>query len=116
MKLLKKGCGTHMYKVGIIGDKDSVMGLLALGIDIFPAYEADEIKKIIKDLAEKEYAIIYITEKASLLVQEYIARYKDNKMPAIIVIPGIGGSMGLGMNEVRESAKRAIGADILFND
>ena len=49
-------------------------------------------------------------------MQEYIARYKDNKMPAIIVIPGIGGSMGLGMNEVRESAKRAIGADILFND
>ena len=35
-----------MYKVGIIGDKDSVMGFLALGIDIFPAYEADEIKKI----------------------------------------------------------------------
>lgn len=46
-----------MYKVGIIGDKDSVMGFLALGIDIFPAYEADEIKKTIRDLVEKEYAI-----------------------------------------------------------
>jgi V/A-type H+-transporting ATPase subunit F len=38
------------------------------------------------------------------------------ELPAIIVIPGIGGSMGLGMNEVRESAKRAIGADILFSE
>ena len=37
-------------------------------------------------------------------------------LPAIIVIPGISGSMGLGMNEVRESAKRAIGADILFSE
>ena len=36
------------------------------------------------------------------------------ELPAIIVIPGIGGSLGLGMNEVRESAKRAIGADILY--
>ncbi len=105
-----------MYKVGIIGDKDSVLGFLALGIDIFPAYEADEIKKTIRDLVEKEYAIIYITEQASLLVQEYIARYKDNRLPAIIIIPGIGGSMGIGMNEVRESAKRAIGADILFGE
>ena len=100
-----------MSKVGIIGDKDTVMGFLALGIDIFPAYSAEEIKKTIHKLAEKEYAIIYITEEASLK-----AKYKDMELPAIIVIPGIGGSMGLGMNEVRESAKRAIGADILFSE
>ena len=47
---------------------------------------------------------------------ESLAKYKDFELPAIIVIPGIGGSMGLGMNEVRESAKRAIGADILFSE
>lgn len=105
-----------MYKVGVIGDKDSVMGFLALGIDIFPAYEADEIKKTIHKLVEEGYAIIYITEKASLLAKESIAKYKDYELPAIIVVPGIGGNMGIGMNEVRESAKRAIGADILFKD
>ena len=105
-----------MSKVGIVGDKDSIMGFLALGIDIFPAYSADEIKKVIHQLAEKEYAIIYITEEASLKAKESIAKNKDMELPAIIVIPGIGGSMGLGMNEVRESAKRAIGADILFGE
>ena len=105
-----------MSKVGIIGDKDTVMGFLALGIDIFPAYSAEEIKKTIHKLAEKEYAIIYITEEASLKSKESLAKYKDMELPAIIVIPGIGGSMGLGMNEVRESAKRAIGADILFSE
>ncbi len=105
-----------MSKVGIIGDKDSIMGFLALGIDIFPAYTTEEIKKLIHKLVEREYAIIYITEEASLLAGESIAKYKDMELPAIIVIPGIGGSMGLGMNEVRESAKRAIGADILFGE
>ena len=105
-----------MSKVGIIGDKDSVMGFLALGIDIFPAYTPEEIKKLIHRLVENEYAIIYITEAASLQAGESIAKYKDLELPAIIVIPGIGGSMGLGMNEVRESAKRAIGADILFGE
>ncbi|MCI8704712.1 MAG: V-type ATP synthase subunit F [Anaerotignum sp.] len=105
-----------MSKVGIIGDKDSVMGFLALGIDIFPAYTAEEIKKKIHQLAERDYAIIYITEEASLKAGESLAKYKDMELPAIIVIPGIGGSLGLGMNEVRESAKRAIGADILFSE
>ena len=105
-----------MSKVGIIGDKDSIMGFLALGIDTFPAYEADEIKRTIHKMAEENYAVIYITEQASLLAKDFIARYKDNPLPAIIVIPGIGGSMGLGMNEIRESSKRAIGVDILFND
>ena len=105
-----------MSKVGIIGDKDSIMGFLALGIDIFPAYTPEEIKKTIHSLAEKEYAIIYITEQASLQAGESLAKYMDFELPAIIVIPGIGGSMGLGMNEVRESAKRAIGADILFSE
>ena len=65
-----------MSKVGIIGDKDTVMGFLALGIDIFPAYSADEIKKTINRLAEREYAIIYITEEASLQAKETIAKYK----------------------------------------
>ncbi|MCQ4934980.1 MULTISPECIES: V-type ATP synthase subunit F [Anaerotignum] len=105
-----------MSKVGIIGDKDSILGFLALGIDIFPAYNAEEVKKAIHKLAEKDYAIIYITEQASLMAKESIAKYKDFELPAIIVIPGVGGSMGLGMNEVRESAKRAIGADILFSE
>ncbi|AMJ40326.1 V-type ATP synthase subunit F [Anaerotignum propionicum] len=105
-----------MSKVGIIGDKDSILGFLALGIDIFPAYNAEEVKKTIHKLAEKDYAIIYITEQASLMAKESIAKYKDFELPAIIVIPGVGGSMGLGMNEVRESAKRAIGADILFSE
>ncbi len=73
-------------------------------------------KKTIHRLVEEEYAIIYITEERGSYGKETIAKYKDNELPAIIVIPGITGSMGLGMNEVRESAKRAIGADVLFGD
>ena len=105
-----------MYKVAVLGDKDSVMGFLALGIDIFPVYDADEIKKTIHKLVEEEYAIIYIAEKATLMARDVIDRYKDNELPAIIVIPGIQGSMGIGMNEVRQSAKRATGMDLLFDE
>ena len=51
-KQLKKGSHKRLSKVGIIGDKDTVMGFLALGIDIFPGYSAEEIKKTFHKLAE----------------------------------------------------------------
>lgn len=41
-----------MYKVAVMGDKDSVMGFTALGIDL-SVYEADEIKKTIHKLVEE---------------------------------------------------------------
>ena len=72
-----------MSKVGIIGDKDTVMGFLALGIDIFPAYSAEEIKKTIHKLAEKEYAIIYITEVALKGKEKSLAKYKDMELPIL---------------------------------
>jgi V/A-type H+-transporting ATPase subunit F len=35
-----------MYKkIGVVGDKDSVLAFKALGIDVFPVVEADEAKK-----------------------------------------------------------------------
>ena len=44
---------------------------------------------------------------------ENIARYKDELTPAIILIPGKEGSLGLGMANIKKSVERAVGADIL---
>ena len=42
-----------------------------------------------------------------------IARYKDELTPAIILIPGKDGSLGIGMANVKSAVERAVGADIL---
>ena len=101
-----------MSKVGIIGDKDSVMGFLALGIDIFPAYSAEEIKKKIHQLAERDYAIIYITEQLASVLRADIDKYKTSVTPAVILIPGKTGSLGLGAQALQSAVERAVGADI----
>ena len=105
-----------MYKIGVVGDKDSVLGFLALGIDVFAAESSDEIRRTLVRLSEDDYAIIYITEKAYMLAKDIVERYKNNILPAIIVIPGVGEKYGVGMNEIKESAKKAIGVDLLFNE
>lgn len=34
-----------MYKIGVIGDRESILGFKAVGLDVFPCDAADEAKK-----------------------------------------------------------------------
>ena len=44
---------------------------------------------------------------------EELQRYQDALTPAIILIPGKEGPLGLGMEQVKRCVERAVGADIL---
>lgn len=102
-----------MYKVAVLGDRDSVLGFLALGLDVFPVEVPGEARAILHRLAKEEYAIIYLTEQLVSHLQTDIARYRDALTPAIILIPGKEGSLGIGMRNVTQTVERAVGADIL---
>jgi len=103
-----------MYKVGVLGDRDSVLGFKALGIDVFVADDFHQARPILRRLAgEKNYAVIYVTERLANGMQAEIDAYKDSIIPAVIVIPGKDGQMGLGMTSLQNAVKRAVGADIL---
>lgn len=105
-----------MYKIGVIGDKDSILGFKALGLNVFPVSNAEEAETILDEIAKEEFAIIYIVEDIAVDMEETIDKYKDDKYPAIIPIPGNRGALGIGMQSVKKSVERAIGADILFKD
>ena len=102
-----------MYKIAVMGDRDSVMGFKVLGLDVFPVTDSEEGRKTLHRLAREPYAIIYITEQLAAKITEEISRYKDQLTPAVILIPGKEGSLGIGMSKVSESVERAIGANIL---
>ena len=52
-------------KIGVVGDKDSVLAFKALGIDVFPVVEHDEARKTIDNLAKNDYAVIFVTEQVA---------------------------------------------------
>ena len=101
-----------MYKIAVLGDRDSVMGFKALGLDTYFVEEADEARHTLHQLAHGEYAIIYITEQLASLLTADIARYKTETTPAVILIPGKTGSLGLGAQALQTAIERAVGADI----
>ncbi len=103
-----------MYKIGVIGDRESVLGFQAVGLDVFSVGDAEEAKKTLKRLAKEDFAIIYITEQFYQYMMKEVEEYTDSRLPAVIPIPGKDGSLGIGMTSVKKSVERAVGADILF--
>ncbi|MDI9514548.1 MAG: V-type ATP synthase subunit F [Clostridiaceae bacterium] len=105
-----------MRKVGVIGERDSVLGFKAVGFDVYPVISREEASERLTHLADSGYAVIYITEQFASMITEDIERYRFSRFPAIVPIPGNQGSLGIGMSSVKKSVEKAVGADILFKD
>ena len=101
------------YKIAVLGDRDSVLGFRALGLTVCPAESVEQAKAALHRMAKENYAVIYLTEQLAVHMEEDLARYKDALTPAVILIPGKEGSLGIGMSNVKKSVERAVGADIL---
>ena len=105
-----------MYKIAVIGGAESVIGFKALGLDTYAVESGEEAKKILQELTkpgEDEYAIIYMEETVAAEIQSEIRKYDEKPSPAIILIPGRNGPMGIGQAALNEAIQKAIGSDIL---
>ncbi|MBQ1553223.1 MAG: V-type ATP synthase subunit F [Clostridia bacterium] len=102
-----------MYKIAAVGDRDSIFSYAAVGISVFPAETPQDAVARIRELAGAEYAVIFITEKLAAGISAELDKYRNSPVPAIIPIPGIGGSTGLGMENVSKAVEKAVGSDII---
>jgi V/A-type H+-transporting ATPase subunit F len=105
-----------MYKVAVLGDRDSIYGFAALGLETYPVENPEEAAKVLKTLAGGQYAVIYITEALQAELETEVDQYVTDYLPAIIPIPGVSGNTGKGMRNVKKSVERAVGSDIIFNN
>ena len=106
-----------MYKIGIIGPRDAVLGFMALGFAVEEAANPDDAAKKLHEMARSgEYGVIFLTEQYAAQLEDEVIRYRDLPLPAIVSIPGPEGSTGYGMNHLRHAVERAVGADILFKN
>ena len=104
-----------MLKIAVIGGRDTVMGFKALGLETFPAADSASALKALRKLTKdsNDYAIIYIEETLAVNIQGEIDKFKDSPTPAIILIPGREGSIGIGQSALKAAVERAVGTNIL---
>ncbi len=106
-----------MYKIGIIGERDSVLGFMSLGFAVHEAADVEEAGRILHRLVKSgEYAVIFLVESYAAGLEADCERYRDMPLPAIISIPGQSGNTGYGMAAIRNAVERAVGADIIFKN
>lgn len=101
-----------MYKIGVMGDRDSIYGFQSVGLSVFPIDDPEEGVKTLRKIAD-DFAVIFITEKLAEEMDSEIQRYNNVTVPAIIPIPGVTGNTGIGMKNVSRSVEKAVGSDIL---
>ena len=91
------------------------MGFKALGLEACPVANTEEARETLRRLTKdsEDYAIIYVEENLAQELQHEIDKFTDVPKPAIILIPGKDGSLGIGMANVKRAVERAVGADIL---
>lgn len=102
-----------MYKVAVIGDKDSVLAFKVLGIDVFTPVEKDQIRNTVDTAAANGYGVIFITEFLAQMIPETIERYKGEVTPTVILIPSNQGTLNIGMDEINKNVEKAVGTNIL---
>lgn len=100
-------------KIGVVGDKDSILGFKMLGFDVTFVENGTEARQAIDKMAGENYGIIYLTEKIAETIPETIERYDAKMTPAVILIPNHDGSRGIGKKRVQDNVEKAVGQNIL---
>ena len=99
-------------KMAAVGSYDTVLPFQAVGVAPFPAETDEEVETTVSRLAREDYGVIFVEERQFVAQAALIDKLVQEYSASIIPIPGIRGSIGVGLSAVRSSVERAVGMDI----
>ncbi len=105
-----------MSKVAIIGDKTSVLGFTALGLDAYPVVDMKEARDIWSRIKDLDYGVIFLTEPVYWEIKDLLIEVAEELAPAVLIIPPTTGGVGLGLQRLRRIVEKAVGVDILAKE
>lgn len=105
-----------MAGVAIVGDVVSVAGFRPLGFATFPVERPGDACVLWKRLSSGEFAVVLVTEPVYEALGDLIAEVADRPVPAVTVIPGVGGAGGMGGAKIEQAIERALGTKLSFGD
>ena len=103
-----------MYKIALVGDKDSIIGFQLLGISIFSVTNKEETINILNELIKEKYAAVFITEEIASQIFDKIEELQKKYLISVTIIPNKLEKKNLGLKILKKNIEKAIGTDILF--
>ncbi|GFP37971.1 V/A-type H+/Na+-transporting ATPase subunit F [Candidatus Hakubella thermalkaliphila] len=102
-----------MHKVAMVGDRASVQGFKALGLDVFPLDDINRARQVWNRINPKDYGVIIVTESVFERIRDLAEGLKEGLKPVVLVVPSATGPVGLINEEIRNMMKKAVGTDIM---
>jgi V/A-type H+-transporting ATPase subunit F len=102
--------------VACIGDADSVMGFKALGVEAIVPSGADDAVRSFRNLVAGGASVIIVVEDYLDWLAAEIEQTARMPIPAVVVLPGLGGTKGRGGETIRKQITRAVGVDLMAED
>ena len=107
---------SYMVKIAVFGERESIKGFAAVGLDIFPCDRDEDAAGLFKNVVDAGYGVIYITEHFASLLTREIEKTDTRLTPSVVPIPGALGNTGIGVARLKSAVEKAVGSDIVFND
>ncbi len=110
------------YDIAIIGPDSTISGFRALGVDLLPAENSQQVLEILKKIKKqsndvqvtKRYAVVCLIEDLVLDInQSDYNQAVSGALPAVVLLPGPLGKQGFALNRLRSLAEKAVGSAII---
>ena len=110
--------GENSYKISILGSEEVVKGFKILGLEILtPLDEAAAQEILLKLKNEGRCGVLIITEDWAQRLDKFLQEeFAKLSLPALVVVPGLAGSSGQALLQLKRIVEQAVGSDILFNN
>lgn len=108
----------QLYKIAILGSEEVVKGFKILGLQVLTPSDENGAEKLLLELKSKsDCAVLIITEDWAGRLDGFLKEeFAKVSLPALVVVPGLGGPSGQGLLQLRRVVEQAVGSDILFNN
>lgn len=98
-----------MERVAIIGDATTVAGFRPLGFAVMPVERPSDARALWPRVLTDEFSVVFVTEEVFSAVEDLAAELADRALPALTVIPGVGGQGGMAEAKLSRAIERALG-------
>jgi vacuolar-type H+-ATPase subunit F/Vma7 len=102
-----------MSDIAFIGDRDTIWPFKAFGADVFFADEHASLPRLVAEVSQMQFKIIFVTEDVYESARERIDGFIEESTPTFSIIPSVKGSRGIAARMIRDSVRRAMGAEFI---
>ena len=102
-----------MSDVAFIGDSDTIWPFKALGSDVFFSDKHNAPQRLVAEVLRSQYKLIFVTEEIYESARDEIDALNELALPTVAVLPSVKGNRGIAMQTIRDSVRRAMGAEFI---